>query len=123
MLYLYKKKEWSKNECIRNVFEGNVETRKIWEYQLSCLLYTSIEVSGIEGVSKDQVKKSAKSQQTLLQKIMGDLGEIFAPIIPALICGGLILGFRNCIDAIQSVSYTHLDVYKRQTNSSQYISS
>ena len=60
-----------------------------------------IEVSGIEGVSKDQVKKSAKSQQTLLQKIMGDLGEIFAPIIPALICGGLILGFRNCIDAIQ----------------------
>ena len=60
-----------------------------------------IAVSGIDGVSKDQVKKSAKSQQTKLQKIMGDLGEIFAPIIPALICGGLILGFRNCIDSIQ----------------------
>lgn len=60
-----------------------------------------IVVSGIEGVSKDQVKKSAKGQQTRLQKIMGDLGEIFAPIIPALICGGLILGFRNCIDSIQ----------------------
>lgn len=60
-----------------------------------------IEVSGIEGVSKDQVKNSAKGQQTRLQKIMGDLGEIFAPIIPALICGGLILGFRNCIDSIQ----------------------
>ncbi|WP_270525934.1 PTS system trehalose-specific EIIBC component [Longibaculum muris] len=60
-----------------------------------------IAVSGIEGVSKDQVKQSAKSQQTRLQKLMGDLGEIFAPIIPALICGGLILGFRNCIDAIQ----------------------
>ena len=60
-----------------------------------------IAVSGIEGVSKDQVKKSAQGQQTRLQKLMGDLGEIFAPIIPALICGGLILGFRNCIDAIQ----------------------
>lgn len=60
-----------------------------------------IAVSGIDGVSKDQVKKSAKSQQTKLQKIMGDLGEIFAPIIPALICGGLILGFRNCIDSIE----------------------
>lgn len=60
-----------------------------------------IEVSGVEGVSKDQVKQSAKGQQTRLQKIMGDLGEIFAPIIPALICGGLILGFRNCIDAIK----------------------
>lgn len=60
-----------------------------------------IEVSGVEGVSKDQVKQSAKGQQTRLQKIMGDLGEIFAPIIPALICGGLILGFRNYIDAIK----------------------
>lgn len=60
-----------------------------------------IEISGIEGVSKDQVKQSAKSQQTRLQKVMSDLGEIFAPIIPALICGGLILGFRNCIDAIE----------------------
>lgn len=28
---------------------------------------------------------------------MGALGEIFAPIIPALICGSLILGFRNII--------------------------
>ena len=59
-----------------------------------------IKESGIEGVSKEQVKQSSKSQQTRLQKIMGDLGEIFAPLIPALICGGLILGFRNCINSI-----------------------
>ena len=31
---------------------------------------------------------------------MGALGEIFAPLIPALICGGLILGFRNVIGEI-----------------------
>lgn len=31
---------------------------------------------------------------------MGTLGEIFAPLIPALICGGLILGFRNVIGEI-----------------------
>lgn len=59
-----------------------------------------IEISGIEGVSKDQVKNSAKTNQTWLQRLMGNLGEIFAPLIPALICGGLILGFRNVIDSI-----------------------
>lgn len=32
--------------------------------------------------------------------MMGALGEIFAPLIPALICGGLILGFRNIIGEI-----------------------
>lgn len=57
-------------------------------------------VSGIEGVSKDEAKAAAKSNQNVAQKIMGTLGEIFAPIIPALICGGLILGFRNVIGEI-----------------------
>lgn len=56
--------------------------------------------AGIEGVGKDVVKAAAKSNQSLAQRIVGTLGEIFAPIIPALICGGLILGFRNIIGEI-----------------------
>jgi PTS system trehalose-specific IIC component len=57
-------------------------------------------VSGVEGVSKDQVKKAAKQNQNQLQKIMSAIAEIFAPIIPALVVGGLILGFRNVIGEI-----------------------
>lgn len=56
--------------------------------------------AGIEGVSKEAAKAAAKSNQNVAQKIMGALGEIFAPLIPALICGGLILGFRNIIGEI-----------------------
>lgn len=59
-----------------------------------------VEVSGIEGVSKEAAKEAAKSQQNWIQKLMSNLGEIFAPLIPALITGGLILGFRNVIDSI-----------------------
>ena len=58
------------------------------------------EYAEIEGVSKENVKEAAKSNQNMLQKIMGVLGEIFAPLIPALVCGGLILGFRNIIGEI-----------------------
>ncbi len=57
-------------------------------------------VSGMEGVSKDQVKSAAKQNQNTLQKAMSALAEIFAPLIPAIITGGLILGFRNCIDSL-----------------------
>ena len=57
-------------------------------------------VAGVEGVSKDQVKKAAKQNQNPAQKIMGALAEIFAPLIPAIIVGGLILGFRNVIDSM-----------------------
>ena len=57
-------------------------------------------VSGLEGVSKEAVKSAAKQNQNRLQKIMTALAEIFAPLIPAIITGGLILGFRNCIDSL-----------------------
>ena len=60
--------------------------------------------AGIEGVSKDAVKAAAKTNQNPLQKIMGTLGEIFAPLIPALICGGLVLGFRNVIGEINFIN-------------------
>ena len=59
-----------------------------------------IAVSGLEGVSKDAVKQAAKQNQNLLQRILTALAEIFAPLIPAIITGGLILGFRNCIDSL-----------------------
>lgn len=59
-----------------------------------------VAVAGVEGVSKDQVKKAAKQNQNAAQRVMAALAEIFAPLIPALITGGLILGFRNCIDSL-----------------------
>ena len=57
-------------------------------------------ISGIEGVSKDEAKSAAKQNQNALQRIMTALAEIFAPLIPAIITGGLILGFRNIIDSL-----------------------
>lgn len=57
-------------------------------------------VSGIEGVSKEAAKAAAKQNQNPLQRAMTNISEIFAPLIPAIIVGGLILGFRNCIDSI-----------------------
>ena len=59
-----------------------------------------IAVSGIEGVSKDSVKQAAGQNQNVLQRLVSVLAEIFAPLIPAIITGGLILGFRNCIDSL-----------------------
>ena len=64
------------------------------------------KVAGIEGVSKDAVKSAAKQNQNPLQRAMTAIAEIFAPLIPALITGGLILGFRNIIGDIDLDSAT-----------------
>ncbi len=57
-------------------------------------------VSGIEGVSKEAAKSAAKSNQNPIQRVMTMLAEIFTPIIPAIIVGGLILGFRNILKGV-----------------------
>lgn len=57
-------------------------------------------ISGIEGVSKDEAKSMAKSKQNPVQKAIAVLAEIFTPLLPAIIIGGLILGFRNVLGDI-----------------------
>lgn len=59
-----------------------------------------VKLSGNEGGSKDQVKNAAKQNMNLIQRAMAVLAEIFSPIIPAIIVGGLILGFRNVIGEV-----------------------
>lgn len=56
-----------------------------------------IKVADIQGTTKEEVKKEAKKNMPLIQKVVANLAEIFVPIIPAIIVGGLILGFRNII--------------------------
>lgn len=60
-----------------------------------------IKVSGVEGTNKDDVKDAAKSNMTFIQRLMANLAEIFSPLIPAIIVGGLILGFRNLIGDVK----------------------
>ena len=58
-------------------------------------------VSGVSGVSKAEVKSMSKQNQNILQRLMTSIAEIFAPLIPAIVVGGLILGFRNVIDSME----------------------
>ncbi|MCR4998623.1 MAG: PTS system trehalose-specific EIIBC component [Lachnospiraceae bacterium] len=72
-------------------------------------------VSGVSGVSKAEVKQAAKKNQNVLQRIASVLAEIFAPLIPAIITGGLILGFRNVIDSMYVFEGGHTLVELSQT--------
>ena len=47
-----------------------------------------------------EVKQASKQNQNPLQRLATVLAEIFTPLLPAIITGGLILGFRNCIDSL-----------------------
>ena len=61
---------------------------------------TSLLYQVLREYQKKQPKSAAKSKQNPLQRVMATLAEIFTPIIPALIVGGLILGFRNVLEGV-----------------------
>ncbi|QIM65207.1 PTS trehalose transporter subunit IIBC [Frederiksenia canicola] len=61
-----------------------------------------LEQAGLEGgVSKDQVKAAARQNQKWYEVAISHMADIFIPLLPALISGGLILGFRNVIGDIK----------------------
>ncbi|MGX3065591.1 PTS trehalose transporter subunit IIBC [Ursidibacter arcticus] len=61
-----------------------------------------LEQAGLEsGVSKDQVKAAARKNQKWYESAISHMADIFIPLLPALISGGLILGFRNVIGDIK----------------------
>ncbi|SDN40692.1 PTS system trehalose-specific EIIBC component [Bacillus sp. OK048] len=60
-----------------------------------------VKIAGVSEASKDEAKVAAKQNMNWLQRMMAHLAEIFTPLIPALVVGGLILGFRNVIGDIK----------------------
>jgi trehalose PTS system EIIBC or EIIBCA component len=60
-----------------------------------------IKIAGVSDTSKDDAKVAAKQNMNFLQRMISHLADIFTPLIPALVVGGLILGFRNVIGDIK----------------------
>ncbi|WP_105629901.1 PTS trehalose transporter subunit IIBC [Cronobacter malonaticus] len=56
-----------------------------------------IATSGHSAASKEQAKLAARQNMKWHERLISHFAEIFFPLLPALISGGLILGFRNVI--------------------------
>ncbi|PLR99279.1 PTS system trehalose-specific EIIBC component [Bacillus sp. T33-2] len=60
-----------------------------------------VKLAGVDGTSKEAAKVAAQQNMNWLQRMIAHLADIFTPLIPALVVGGLILGFRNVIGDIK----------------------
>ncbi len=56
------------------------------------------EELGMEESSQKDVKAAVNANQNRFQKILTAFGEIFLPLIPIIVAGGLILAFRNILE-------------------------
>ena len=58
-------------------------------------------ITGNKDADKEATKSAARQNMNLLERAISHMAEIFVPLLPAIITGGLILGFRNVIGDIR----------------------
>ncbi|WP_392562357.1 PTS trehalose transporter subunit IIBC [Orbus sturtevantii] len=63
-----------------------------------------IQELGISEESKEQTKVAAKKNMVWYERLIANLAEIFVPLLPALIAGGLLLGLRNIIGEMPTIN-------------------
>ena len=87
--------------CVKGTFTQAGQFQVIIGNDVAVFYNEFKSVAGIQDASKEDVKEAAKSNMSWIQRLMANLAEIFSPLIPAIIIGGLILGFRNVIGDIK----------------------
>ena len=90
-------KELDNLSYVKGFFSTAGQFQIIIGNQVKDLYKDFIDAANIKEVSKEEVKKVANEKMNRFQKVIGIFAEIFAPLIPVIIAGGLILGFRNII--------------------------
>lgn len=54
-----------------------------------------IALAGVSAASKDDVKQAAAAKQPIAKRAIKTLGDIFVPIIPAIVASGLLMGLME----------------------------
>lgn len=75
-----------------------------------------IQMAGITASSKAEAKEAATQKQNIFMRAIKLLGDIFVPIIPAIVASGFLMGIMNSLDFMISNGYLNLD-----TTSSIYV--
>lgn len=68
-----------------------------------------IAFSGVEAATKAEVKEAAAQQQNIFMRAIKVLGDVFVPIIPAIVASGLLLGIMSALNFMASNGFIALD--------------
>src|SRR5699024_379196 len=75
-----------------------------------------IAIAGITASTKAEAKEAAAKQQNVFMRAIKLLGDIFVPIIPAIVASGFLMGIMNSMDFMINNGFINMD-----TSSSIYV--
>ena len=68
-----------------------------------------IQIAGISETSKDELKKVAASKANPLQRLIKTLGDIFVPIIPAIVASGFLMGIMEALNFMVNNNFININ--------------
>lgn len=68
-----------------------------------------IAAAGITASSKAEAKETAVKKQNWFMRAIKVLGDIFVPIIPAIVASGFLMGIMNSLDFMNSNGFINID--------------
>lgn len=78
---------------VKGVFEAAGQVQIIFGTGIVNKVYEEfIAKAGITGAAKEEVKQAAAAKQNFFKRAIKTLGDIFVPIIPAIVASGLLMG-------------------------------
>lgn len=78
---------------VKGVFEASGQIQIIFGTGTVNKVYDEfIDIAGITGGTKEDVKQAAAAKQNIFKRAIKTLGDIFVPIIPAIVASGLLMG-------------------------------
>lgn len=66
-------------------------------------------LAGITGASKEEVKQAAASKAPWYQRAIKTLGDIFVPIIPAIVASGFLMGIMEALNFMVNNGFLNID--------------
>ena len=75
-----------------------------------------ISIAGITASTKAEAKEAAAQKQNIFMRAIKLLGDIFVPIIPAIVASGFLMGIMNSLDFMINNGFINMD-----TGSSIYV--
>lgn len=80
-------------EGVKGVFEASGQLQIVFGTGVVNKVFEDfIALAGIEGGTKEDVKKAAASKQNVFLRLIKTLGDVFVPILPAIVASGLLMG-------------------------------
>lgn len=68
-----------------------------------------IAISGLTAATKEEVKAAAAAKQNIFKRAIKTLGDIFVPIIPAIVASGFLMGIMEALNFMVNNDFIHID--------------